>query len=126
MRPHPSALAGVPTGRPSKRVTGMTSGQSKFPISPSYFELAQYGEAGFYFSDLLPYTPETPGPPPGAPDHRGVSPFGHPALHSGAPWCPPGAPDHRDVSSRPPWLVTFRPPCPTLRSPLVSPGNSGV
>ena len=39
-----------------KRVTGMTSDQSSFPISPSYFDLKQYGDSGFHFSNLLPYT----------------------------------------------------------------------
>lgn len=39
-----------------KRVTGMTSGQSTYPISPGYFEFQRFGESDFCFSSLLPYT----------------------------------------------------------------------
>ncbi|MAG58044.1 MAG: sulfatase [Planctomycetes bacterium] len=39
-----------------KRVTGMTSGQSTYPISPGYFKYRRHGESGFAFSSLLPET----------------------------------------------------------------------
>jgi hypothetical protein len=34
----------------------MTSGQSRFPIAPSVFQFAQYGESGAWISELLPET----------------------------------------------------------------------
>ncbi len=39
-----------------KRVTGMTSGQSTYPISPGYFDFQRRGDSGFSFSSLLPHT----------------------------------------------------------------------
>ena len=39
-----------------ERVTGMTAGQSSFPISPGYFDFQRWGESGFSFSSLLPHT----------------------------------------------------------------------
>lgn len=42
--------------RNGQRVTGMTSGQARFPIAPSVFSFRQYGQAGHWFSELLPHT----------------------------------------------------------------------
>lgn len=42
--------------RNGQRVTGMTSGQARFPIAPSLFGFRQYGQAGHWFSELLPHT----------------------------------------------------------------------
>jgi hypothetical protein len=42
--------------RNGQRLTGMTSGQSRFPIAPSLFKFAQYGQNGRWISELLPYT----------------------------------------------------------------------
>ena len=42
--------------RGGQRLTGMTSGQSSFPIAPSIFKFAQGGECGTWVSDLLPHT----------------------------------------------------------------------
>lgn len=42
--------------RQGQRLTTMTSGQSRFPIAPSKFKFAQYGEHGAWVSELLPYT----------------------------------------------------------------------
>ncbi len=39
-----------------QRLTGMTSGQAKFPVAPSFVDFKQYGESGTWVSDLLPYT----------------------------------------------------------------------
>jgi hypothetical protein len=41
--------------RQGQRLTGMTSGQSKFPVAPSIFPFAQYGKSGMWFSDLMPH-----------------------------------------------------------------------
>jgi Protein of unknown function (DUF1501) len=41
--------------RQGQRLTGMTSGQSSFPIVPSIFEFRQRGESGIWISDLLPH-----------------------------------------------------------------------
>ncbi|MFK7911646.1 MAG: DUF1501 domain-containing protein [Akkermansiaceae bacterium] len=38
-----------------QRLTGMTSGQTKFPVAPSFVDFKQYGESGTWISDLLPY-----------------------------------------------------------------------
>jgi hypothetical protein len=40
--------------RKGQRLTTMTSGQARFPIAPSKFKFAQHGEAGTWFSELLP------------------------------------------------------------------------
>ena len=36
--------------------TGMTAGQSRFPIAPSHWGFKQHGESGRWVSDLLPHT----------------------------------------------------------------------
>lgn len=41
--------------RMGQRLTGMTSGQSKFPLVGSYFDFKQYGQSGTYVSDLFPH-----------------------------------------------------------------------
>ncbi|WP_390621506.1 DUF1501 domain-containing protein [Rubripirellula reticaptiva] len=41
--------------RNGQRLTGMTSGQSSFPIAPSKFDFQQRGESGIWVSDLLPH-----------------------------------------------------------------------
>jgi hypothetical protein len=40
--------------RNGQRLTGMTSGQSKFPLIGSYFKFAQYGKSGAWVSELFP------------------------------------------------------------------------
>lgn len=42
--------------RMGQRLTTMTSGQARFPIAPSKFKFAQYGQSGAWVSELLPYT----------------------------------------------------------------------
>jgi uncharacterized protein (DUF1501 family) len=42
--------------RNGQRVTGMTSGQARFPIAPSVFAFKQHGNAGHWLSELLPHT----------------------------------------------------------------------
>ncbi len=42
--------------RNGQRLTGMTSGQDKFPLVGSNFDFKQYGQSGAWISDLLPYT----------------------------------------------------------------------
>ena len=37
-----------------QRLTGMTSGQKRFPVAPTVFDFKQYGESGAWVSDLLP------------------------------------------------------------------------
>lgn len=44
--------------RNGQRLTGMTSGQKKFPVAPSIFKFKQYGKSGAWLSDLLPHTQE--------------------------------------------------------------------
>ena len=39
-----------------QRLTGMTSGQAKFPAAPSIFKFAQHGKSGLWVSELLPWT----------------------------------------------------------------------
>jgi len=41
--------------RNGQRITGMTSGQSSFPVAPSIFKFGQYGQSGTWISELLPY-----------------------------------------------------------------------
>jgi hypothetical protein len=41
--------------RQGQRLTTMTSGQTNFPIASSIFKFAQYGEAGMWFSELMPH-----------------------------------------------------------------------
>ncbi|MEO1451192.1 MAG: DUF1501 domain-containing protein [Bacteroidota bacterium] len=42
--------------RKGQRLTGMTSGQDRFPLVGSQFAFKQHGESGAWVSDLLPYT----------------------------------------------------------------------
>ncbi|MBI2824502.1 MAG: DUF1501 domain-containing protein [Planctomycetia bacterium] len=42
--------------RMGQRLTGMTSGQKKFPLAPSMFKFAQHGKSGAWLSELLPHT----------------------------------------------------------------------
>jgi hypothetical protein len=41
--------------RNGQRLTGMTSGQARFPVAPSKFAFKQCGKAGMWVSELLPY-----------------------------------------------------------------------
>ena len=40
--------------RNGQRLTTMTSGQQNFPIAPSIFKFAQYGQSGMWMSELMP------------------------------------------------------------------------
>lgn len=40
--------------RNGQRITTMTSGQTRLPCAPSVFKFAQHGQAGTWFSELLP------------------------------------------------------------------------
>ena len=42
--------------RMGQRLTGMTSGQSSFPLVGSHHGFKQYGQAGAWISDLFPHT----------------------------------------------------------------------
>jgi hypothetical protein len=42
--------------RMGQRLTGMTSGQAKFPLVGSHFSFKQYGESGAWVSELFPHT----------------------------------------------------------------------
>ena len=42
--------------RQGQRLTGMTSGQKKFPVAPSMYKFSQHGKAGVWLSELLPHT----------------------------------------------------------------------
>ncbi len=42
--------------RNGQRLTGMTSGQSRFPLAPSIFEFKQFGKSGTWVSEVLPWT----------------------------------------------------------------------
>ncbi len=42
--------------RQGQRLTGMTSGQAKFPVAPSIYDFKQRGESGIWLSELLPHT----------------------------------------------------------------------
>ncbi|MDC0935091.1 DUF1501 domain-containing protein [Pirellulales bacterium] len=42
--------------RRGQRLTGMTSGQTSFPVIASKFGFKQYGQAGTWLSELLPHT----------------------------------------------------------------------
>lgn len=42
--------------RGTQQLTGMTAGQSRFPIAPSHWGFKRYGQTGTWVSDLLPYT----------------------------------------------------------------------
>ncbi len=39
-----------------ERLTGMTAGQSAFPVAPSIYKFAQHGQGGAWISELLPWT----------------------------------------------------------------------
>jgi hypothetical protein len=39
-----------------QRITGMTSGQSSFPVAVPNFEFKQYGQSGAWVSELMPHT----------------------------------------------------------------------
>lgn len=41
--------------RQGQRLTGMTAGQSRFPVAPSMFAFQQHGESGATVSELLPH-----------------------------------------------------------------------
>lgn len=41
--------------RRGQRLTGMTSGQKRFPVAPSIFKFKQHGESGQWISDLMPH-----------------------------------------------------------------------
>jgi len=42
--------------RMGQRLTGMTSGQARFPVAPSKYKFQQYGKSGMWVSELLPWT----------------------------------------------------------------------
>src|SRR5437867_3123861 len=42
--------------RMGQRLTTMTSGQKRFPIAPSKYKFAQYGNHGMWVSELMPWT----------------------------------------------------------------------
>ncbi|RIV22175.1 DUF1501 domain-containing protein [Fibrisoma montanum] len=42
--------------RKGQRLTGMTAGQSHFPLAASRYKFAQYGPSRMWISELLPYT----------------------------------------------------------------------
>jgi hypothetical protein len=42
--------------RMGQRITGMTSGQSSFPVARSIFKFQQHGESRAWVSELMPYT----------------------------------------------------------------------
>src|SRR5881394_2271640 len=41
--------------RMGQRLTTMTSGQKRFPIAPSKYKFAQYGQSGMWVSEVLPH-----------------------------------------------------------------------
>jgi hypothetical protein len=41
--------------RNGQRITGMTSGQARFPVAPSVFKFNQCGRSGMWISELLPH-----------------------------------------------------------------------
>ena len=44
------------TVRMGQRITGMTSGQKRFPVAPSKFKFEKHGKSGMWVSELLPWT----------------------------------------------------------------------
>lgn len=42
--------------RQGQRLTGMTAGQTSFPLAGSLFDFQQHGQSGAWMSELLPYT----------------------------------------------------------------------
>ncbi len=58
-KPHLQSVRGedLPASiRMGQRLTGMTSGQAKFPVASSLFKFAQHGQSGQWISELLPHT----------------------------------------------------------------------
>uniref|UniRef100_Q02AE9 Sulfatase n=1 Tax=Solibacter usitatus (strain Ellin6076) TaxID=234267 RepID=Q02AE9_SOLUE len=47
--------------RQGQRLTGMTSGQKKFPVAPSKYKFARYGPGGTWMCELLPHTAKVAG-----------------------------------------------------------------
>jgi hypothetical protein len=45
-----------PAVRGGQRLTGMTSGQSRFPVAPSIYKFARHGQGGTWVSEVLPWT----------------------------------------------------------------------
>ncbi len=45
--------------RMGQRLTGMTSGQARFPIAPTKFKFEQVGDGGMWISELLPWLKKT-------------------------------------------------------------------
>ena len=45
-----------PSVRGGQRLTGMTSGQSRFPIAPSLYKFSRHGQGGTWISEVLPFT----------------------------------------------------------------------
>jgi hypothetical protein len=41
--------------RNGQRLTGMTSGQAKFPVAPTIFKFNKYGQSGLILSEILPH-----------------------------------------------------------------------
>ena len=44
--------------RQGQRLTGMTAGQTSFPLAGSQFKFARHGKSGAWVSELMPYTAE--------------------------------------------------------------------
>src|SRR4051812_40129013 len=44
--------------RMGQRLTGMTSGQSSFPVAPSVFQFRRHGASGAWISELMPHLTE--------------------------------------------------------------------
>ncbi len=42
--------------RMGQRLTGMTSGQTSFPVAASKFKFSQHGQSGMWMSEMLPHT----------------------------------------------------------------------
>jgi len=42
--------------RGNQQLTGMTSGQARFPVAPPHWPFSRHGQTGTWISDLLPYT----------------------------------------------------------------------
>ena len=40
----------------NQRLTGMTAGQTSFPMAGSVFDFKQHGQSGAWVSELMPYT----------------------------------------------------------------------
>jgi hypothetical protein len=47
--------------RQGQRLTGMTSGQKRFPVAPSKYKFARYGPGGTWMCELLPHTAKVAG-----------------------------------------------------------------